>query len=250
MKKITFVAIMLSFCAMIIISCSKEAGFMYIPPNIIGSYIKPNDMVLCYTPKQSLCVGDSIMMSFIPIDNKNRIYINGEKMSKSLIKAYEDTLPISAGKTMDSLMKAHNDLYWAESTKGRWWGYFINICSYKSFTFNITSSTDYDAAHPAGTSLNDIMSVHTTSPREHIESKYSEATHRTMWTDGINHIQVFHKQNIEEFNEKGENLLFPSFKLTFDIPPTHKAVHDITVTITLETGRVVSCTIPNITIEN
>lgn len=166
----------------------------------------------------------------------------------------------------DSLCKANNDLsynkkrdYMAFPT----WG----VTSAMHITnIEVVSDKDFDATHPAGNSLKDIVRLVSNSPKKFIDSGYKETfdwdsydipesfkkepaarihSYDYRSTDRENYFPVDIKLSDFTANDGrmlGNQHIFLGF-LLFDVEPITNKEHTFTVTISLTDGRVFSKTI-------
>lgn len=77
----------------------------------------------------------------------------------------------------------------------------FDYLTYNIVSINIESATDYDEAHPAGTSLNDLCILASASPREHIASGYTQTYD---WATPVEHTDAYFEQL---FNLDGEGFI-------------------------------------------
>ena len=149
--------------------------------------------------------------------------------------------------TYEALCRKHNDLTYNKKREYRLspeWG----VCSAIDFKeIDIVSNKDFDAEHPAGTSLKDIVRFVSVSPKKFIDSGYKETFN---WRR--NRPEIFKKDYIIQimFQRETENY-FPINMLLkdigkdemqmlpvnthgilfFDKEPTAEKEHTLTVTI-------------------
>ena len=150
-------------------------------------------------------------------------------------------------KRYDELCKIHNDLSYNKKRS-----YIVvpiwGICSAIDFKeIDVVSNKDFDAEHPAGTSLKDIVRFVSVSPKKFIDSGYKETFN---WRR--NKPKIFKKESMisSMFHEETENY-FPINGLLkdigkdemqmlpedthgilfFDKEPTAEKEHTLTVTI-------------------
>ena len=149
--------------------------------------------------------------------------------------------------TYEALCRKHNDLTYNKKREYRLspeWG----VCSAIDFKeIDIVSNKDFDAEHPAGTSLKDIVRFVSVSPKKFIDSGYKETFN---WRR--NRPEIFKKDSMIQimFQRETENY-FPINMLLkdigkdemqmlpvnthgilfFDKEPTAEKEHTLTVTI-------------------
>jgi len=149
--------------------------------------------------------------------------------------------------TYEALCRKHNDLTYNKKREYRLspeWG----VCSAIDFKeIDIVSNKDFDAEHPAGTSLKDIVRFVSVSPKKFIDSGYKETFN---WRR--NRPEIFKKDSmiLSLFQRETENY-FPINRLLkdigtddmqmlpvnthgilfFDKEPTAEKEHTLTVTI-------------------
>lgn len=83
------------------------------------------------------------------------------------------------------LCERYNDVaYNRERTINYMWGpSYYSYLIYNFVAIDVTSTTDYDAQHPAGTSLSDICQLVSMSPRDYIESGYKDGYDWSVWPE-------------------------------------------------------------------
>ena len=143
---------------------------------------------------------------------------------------------------MDSICKAHGDITFTDPYIA------YPISNYKSFALNIVSDKDFDAAHPAGTSLNDIVNIRFSSAETFIKSGYKDYGITSDLQYGSDNI-YYQTESVPQFNAEKRKMIAMGFYLSFSSAPDADAVHNLTVSYTLETGRTVSNTIEGLTIK-
>ena len=155
--------------------------------------------------------------------------------------------------TYEALCRKHNDLTYNKKREYHLrpeWG----VCSAVDFReIDIVSDKDFDAEHPAGTSLKDIVRFVSISPKKFIDSGYKETFN---WRR--NKPKIFKKESMisSMFHEETENY-FPINGLLkdigkdemqmlpedthgilfFDKEPTAEKEHTLTVTIYTREGK-------------
>ena len=96
---------------------------------------------------------------------------------------------------------------------------------------NVTSSEDFDEAHPAGTSLNDVMSVIYSNIMEYVESGY---------TCTINNSKT---KSLNELQPQDLAMSDGQLSLAFNKEPDELCIHTLTVECTTHTGEVMTAQI-------
>ena len=164
--------------------------------------------------------------------------------------------------TYEALCRKHNDLTYNKKREYRLspeWG----VCSAIDFKeIDIVSNKDFDAEHPAGTSLKDIVRFVSVSPKKFIDSGYKETFN---WRR--NRPEIFKKDSmiLSLFQRETENY-FPINRLLkdigtdemqmlpvnthgilfFDKEPTAEKEHTFTVTIYTREGKMFVRTITKV----
>ena len=143
----------------------------------------------------------------------------------------------------DSLAKAHHDTEYKRS------GEVFGFCQFvRTDHIDVISDTDYDAAHPAGTPLNDIVDIQFFSAEDYLKSGYQKAMYLGETTCKPKSYNSFFKQyefstsvsylqeSLEEFNRLKRKLLYFDFRFLFRSDPVHTAEHTFTIVYRNEQG--------------
>ena len=160
----------------------------------------------------------------------------------------------------DSLCKVHNDLGYDKKR-----GYIAmpdwGSCStFDIAHIDVVSNANFDAQHPSGTSLNDLVYFISVSPKKYIDSGYNYSYDWANKTPEIfdkeqemyNFRNSSESSNYNPINKKlsetaiDEMVLLPAYYfgyLVFDSSPTTIKKHTLTVTFSLCNGKVISKTI-------
>lgn len=140
------------------VGCSKDAlpiGPGYISSeNSISSYTAPKmaEATITYYHEATGSAGDGVA----PYDKMQiNFYAGGVDPRQSEPYLVQNITPRSDAEKYDSLTNAHQDYNY--NYDPRYAAYDVLFRGVKSM--KITSDTDYDPQHPAGTSLNDIFSL-------------------------------------------------------------------------------------------
>ncbi len=121
---------------------------------------------------------------------------------------------------------------------------FIVTWAFPFEVFDVVSNADYDAAHPAGVSLNDIVEITYTTHKPFIENGYKHMIE----VDGV--MQLDKDRAINDYGGdkvtkklselQPEDAIFmeaDSFSLSFVDQPTAAQNHTFTVTVEFENGE-------------
>lgn len=147
----------------------------------------------------------------------------------------------------DSLAKAHHDTEYKRSGKT------FSYCQFvRTERIDVFSDTDYDAAHPAGTPLNDIVDIQFSSAEDYVQSNYTEGKYLSELTtpvleyddmrggyypaDEISMLQ----EPLEEFNRIQRKLISFFFFFKFRSDPSQTAEHNFTIVYRNEQGLTLS----------
>ena len=193
MKKITTI-IIAAFAVFVLAGCSKQGenddliggDSGPVMNNYVSAYIRPvklflPDNVSNYQDEENIYTQ---VMFFTPPSTLP--FNDGEAWSREMVDKFEyenivrpgymfeqndDEFPVipTLVNRYDSLCKAHKDTEYSKEVK-HYSGHQFIWATYRRMTLDVTSDTQYDAAHPAGTSLADIIDIRTNSAKEVIES--------------------------------------------------------------------------------
>ena len=277
MKKITAQILIISaFFA--VIGCSKDgenddnASLGPKRDNYVNGYIKPVKLFLLdglnNYQNERKDVAHLLPVFFIP--GTNETYNNGEVFSDEMAEEFrykhiirpvygfeynDNEFPVipELVNRYDSLCKAHKDTEYAKTIMP-YSGWQFGPATYRRMTIDVTSDTQYDAAHPAGTSLADIIDIRTNSAKEVIESGYDYKVCETMtnYTGTTYELALGHelKMPLEQFNREYRKLILSyRIRLNFKTAPDVTSTHRFTVTYRDEDGRVLTATAAPVTLQ-
>ena len=252
--------------AAVLAGCSKQEGERPLPPykfdNYIRYYIKPVELFTFSTPDQATVETDGetpfqITLRFDPVSNETYsggVKYTGEKVSQfwldhCIYPTIEGTPTYDSenNRIYDSLCVAHNDTEYQKSIYST--GGFGYLTVYRKMTLDVVSDAPYDAAHPAGASLADIITVRFPSAREFIESGYvlpKSDTPEKEWhpRNGVTLIQ-----SLSQFNTEHRKLMGGWFRFEFTKAPDATSTHTFTIVYRDEDGRELTTTMPPVTIK-
>lgn len=258
MRKITIVAMVMAVCGMVSISCSKDSGSgsgaLPIYDNAIWSYTntaKPCTMKVgdsnSYISWTHLYSNHFARISFMNTDERNDA-INGGYTVGFLSGMFDDGEKIKSDRehwkmdydAYDSLMYAHNDVDLPKKV-----GLLNATMSDESVTYTpikkitVTSSKDYDAAHPAGTDLADVLDISFMSYAEVLANDfdYDKIKIGKRRDNGL-----VIKESLFQFNTENRKLLSWMYGLYARKQPVEKSGHVITVTMEFADGNVFTST--------
>ncbi len=89
-------------------------------------------------------------------------------------------------------------------------------------TINVISNKDFDTDHPAGVSLNDVMSIRYTSAKRYIESGYTQ--------ENMKQEEIY--QPLDRLSPKELQYSIGNTFLVFDKEPDSLDIHTLTITVT------------------
>lgn len=112
-----------------------------------------------------------------------------------------------------------------------------NAMYIRSESLDIISDQDYNAAHPAGSSLNDLFTLEYSCADDILKSGYDLQQYRWMF-----------KEPVEEFNRKQPTLIAFSFTFWPTAMPEKTATHRFTITYKNVEGKVLVATTGPVTI--
>lgn len=102
------------------------------------------------------------------------------------------------------------------------------ICYYPNFTsIDVISDRDFNAEHPAGTSLNDIIRVYYNSVYDYVSSEYTQDEEIKTKKAMLSNLTAEDLQMVTDYG----------FDLTFGIDPLKKEKHNLTITFTDIQGK-------------
>ncbi len=278
MKRITTI-IITALAVFVLAGCSKDGGNDdngSLGPkrdNYVDGYIKPVKLFLLdgsdnYQSERKEVV-HLLPVSFIP-GASYETYNNGEVFSDEMAEEFrykhiirpvygfeynDNEFPVipELVNRYDSLCKAHKDTEYAKTIMP-YSGWQFGPATYRRMTIDVTSDTQYDAAHPAGTSLADIIDIRTNSAKEVIESGYDYKVCETMtnYTGTTYELAFGHKLEmpLEQFNREYRKLILSyRIRLNFKTAPDVTSTHRFTVTYRDEDGRVLTATAAPVTLQ-
>ncbi|MDO4726910.1 MAG: hypothetical protein Q4A56_06810 [Porphyromonadaceae bacterium] len=166
----------------------------------------------------------------------------------------------------DKFCKEHNDMTYNNKRNKKVHGPGIATVSATDFTsIDIKSNNDFDAEHPAGSSLGDIVRFVSFSPKRFIDSGYKD---RSDWVSSKPQIFDREPEIKNNLNVRGKDLsaffvinkllteigsdemqMLPKSRhgyLIFDKSPTAQKEHLLTVTIYIRGGKVITKTITKV----
>ena len=276
MKKITTI-IIAAFAVFVLAGCSKQGenddliggDSGPVMNNYVSAYIRPvklflPDNVSNYQDEENIYTQ---VMFFTPPSTLP--FNDGEAWSREMVDKFEyenivrpgymfeqndDEFPVipMLVSRYDSLCKAHKDTEYSKKEK-HYSGHQFIWATYRRMTLDVTSDTQYDAAHPAGTSLADIIDIRTNSAKEVIESGYDYKVCETMtnYTGTTYELALGHKLEmpLEQFNREYRKLIADNIRLNLKTAPDVTSTHRFTVTYRDEDGRVLTATAAPVTLQ-
>ena len=269
MRNITIITALISVVAFVLSGCSKDGGIKdnHLGPvmnNYVMGYVKPAKIFLP-DDVSSRDKGDGAYRQyvfFVP-PSSDRLYNDGEIWTPEMkdqfdyenlihdIYSYEyndDKYPPIKEHLLryDSLCKAHKDTEYSKKEK-HYTGQQFGLATYRRMTLDVTSDTQYDAAHPAGTSLADIIDVCAYSAKEMIDSGYD---YKSVCEKG-DAMKYGKKLDmpLTRFNEEYRKLIRDGIDLDFKTAPDVTSTHRFTVTYRDEDGRVLTATAAPVTLQ-
>ena len=267
MKKITIITALVSAVALVISGCSKDSPANHLGPvmnNYVRNYIRP---VKLFLPDDSYQKRDCVYTQYVFfLPCYNTPYNNGEVLTYEMTEKFEyenlihdigyyeyndDEYPPIKEHLLryDSLCKAHKDTEYSKEVK-HYSGHQFIWATYRRMTLDVTSDTQYDAAHPAGTSLADIVNIKTYSAKEIIENGYDKSL-VVKDEQGCLDLQLGHelKMPLEQFNREYRKLIADNIRLNLKTAPDVTSTHRFTVTYRDEDGRVLTATAAPVTLQ-
>ena len=273
MKRITTI-IIAAFAVFVLAGCSKQGenddliggDSGPVMNNYVSAYIRPvklflPDNVSHYQDDESIYTQ---VMFFTPPSTLP--FNDGEAWSREMVDKFEyenivrpgymfeqndDEFPVipTLVNRYDSLCKAHKDTEYSKKEK-HYSGEQFPFATYRRMTLDITSDTQYDAAHPAGTTLADIVNIKTYSAKEIIENGYDKSL-VVKDEQGCLDLQLGHelKMPLEQFNREYRKLIADNIRLNLKTAPDVTSTHRFTVTYRDEDGRVLTATAAPVTLQ-
>lgn len=122
-------------------------------------------------------------------------------------------------KLYDELCSRYNDMSYNKEV-GRPFGLPLTHAIYPHFgAINVYSDKDFDAQHPAGTLLNDVMSVRFQNARDYINSGYSDE-----------YLPIAEKTvSLANLQPDDLELAIQNIYLIFDVEPAELSTHTLTI---------------------
>lgn len=273
MKNITIISALVSAVALVLSGCSKDGG---IKDRHLGPVM--NNYVMCYVKPTKIFLPDDLSpynkgngayrqyVFFIPLGDKS--YNDGEKWTPEMRSKFEyenfiwtayeyndDKYPPIKEHLLryDSLCVAHKDTEYSKKEK-HYSGEQFPCATYRRMTLDITSDTQYDAAHPAGTSLADMVIINISSAKEIIESGYDEnlcGKEINIYGDEYPVLSFGYelRMPLKQFNEEYRKLVDCRMNIDFPVAPDVTSTHRFTVTYRDEDGRVLTATAAPVTLQ-
>ncbi|MBQ7762519.1 MAG: hypothetical protein IJ382_03210 [Flavobacteriales bacterium] len=260
MKKITIITAFVSAVALVISGCSKHETPGHVPviKNYIWSYVKPTKIFLLDDAQINENVAYTQFVYFIPLPIGGPSYFNNGEIWSSYMKLmFEDENCINESnkhfRRYDSLCVAHKDTEFSNAKQQRHDpAEQFRYATYRRMTLDITSDTQYDALHPVGTSLADIVIINIGSAKEVIESGYDESIcgkgMESFLAPALCHGYML-KMPLKQFNEEYRKLVDCKMALDFPVAPDVTSTHRFTVTYRDEDGRVLTATAAPVTLQ-
>lgn len=246
--------------AAVLAGCSKgDDGALNSKPlssdNYVAYYIKPVELFGTY--KYDFTTGTGAPA--LPEQEYNRFRIemrfsptsyetyNGVAYTGDEVVAYElehvirPTTPV----VYDSLCSAHKDTEFGKTPYP--YEQFSYPATFRRMTLDIVSDAMYDAAHPAGASLADIISVRFPSAKEYVESGYKLVgpSKNQYYADGA----LILVKPLTQFNTEYRKLVGGWFRFEFTKAPDATSTHRFTLVYRDEDGRELTTAMPPVTIK-
>ena len=272
MKKITLL-IFIAAAWFTISGCSKDSpspdhSLGPVMNNYVRGYIRPVKLFLpddvSNYQTQGFIHTQIVLMT--PI-HSIKSYNNGERWTYEMIDMFnykniirptslfeynDDKFPVipELVNRYDSLCKAHKDTEYSKKEK-HYSGEQFPYATYRRMTLDVTSDEPYDATHPSGTSLADIIDIYAYSAKEMIDSGYdywSVCEKGEIYDNAINFGKKL-DMSLTQFNEEYRKLIADNIKLRFKTAPDVTSTHRFTVTYRDEDGRVLTATAAPVTLQ-
>ena len=272
MKKITLL-IFIAAAWFTISGCSKDSpspdhSLGPVMNNYVRGYIRPVKLFLpddvSNYQTQGFIHTQIVLMT--PI-HSIKSYNNGERWTYEMIDMFnykniirptslfeynDDKFPVipELVNRYDSLCKAHKDTEYSKKEK-HYSGEQFPYATYRRMTLDVTSDEPYDATHPSGTSLADIIDIYAYSAKEMIDNGYdywSVCEKGEIYDNAINFGKKL-DMSLTQFNEEYRKLIADNIKLKFKTAPDVTSTHRFTVTYRDEDGRVLTATAAPVTLQ-
>ncbi len=264
--------------AAVLAGCSKTDGenrSVYKYDNYVGCYIKPVHLFgTIHYNSTSGTGGPSLAeqeynrfwmeMRFDPAVNET--YSDGTRYSGEQVRQfwqdhficrslkstddviYDQPYNPEFNRIYDSLCTAHRDTQYQEKYKYAF-AQFSFPAVFRKMTLDVVSDAPYDAAHPAGASLADIISLHFPTAKEFIESGYqaAEPTKNLYYVKNGDMVLI---EPLNQFNNEYRKLVGGSFRFEFTKAPDATSTHRFTIVYRDEDGRVLTSQMAPVTIQD
>ena len=236
-------------------ACEKKDDKSNSPPKETQPYVKSLISSYIETPTSSDMISASTLGNF---DDQpwSQIFLSLIPSSYDPIRfqpiqdkaLQNDPEALKKAAKYDSLATAHNDL-----TYNRYTEFQISDCMYRrTSAIHVVSNTDYDAEHPAGTYLDDILLIRFTSAEDYLATGYSSrstylgktTTAPLASTDYPSMNDFWLCENLAEFNKIQRKLIQFAFTFTLTKGPKQTGKHQFTFTYMNEDGIVLTTTTP------
>lgn len=259
--------------AAVLAGCSKTDGedrSVYKYDNYVDNYIKPEKLFSLFAPIDGATANEArdydnleITLRFYPVGDET--YSDGTRYSGEQVRQfwqdhficrslkstddviYDQPYNPEFNRIYDSLCVAHKD---AGLKKTDYIGQFSYPVVFRRITLDMVSDAAYDAAHPAGTSLADILDVQFHSAKEFIESGYVAPQAGTPeskgWCLGDGTTLTM---PLYQFNNEYRKLVGGSFRFEFTKAPDATSTHRFTIVYRDEDGRVLTSQMEPVTIQ-
>ena len=229
----------ISVAAMLAIAlggCEKKTEPPSLPPfsdYFIRSYADPPTQEEVEANVYSSVTGDEPQIPLNPIklvfSYKNSVDIPQDYCLRNYPATPEEKRGIVV---FDSLARAHHDTEY--NRRGE---VFCSCLFVRTDRIDVFSDTDYDASHPAGSSLNDLFTLEYRCADDILRSGYD-----------MQHYDWMFNEPVEEFNRKQPTLVTLSFNFWPTVMPEKTAKHRFTITYKNVEGKVLVGTTEPVTI--
>lgn len=157
---------------------------------------------------------------------------------------YDDPYNPEFNRIYDSLCVANKDTRYSAAEKRYNGDQFKIPAVYRRMTLSVTSDTDYDAAHPAGTPLDDLLKTRVYFAKEIVESGYDFKQYPA--PDYITGHTIM--EPLSEFNAANRKLVGGWFRFEFTKAPDATSTHRFTLVYRDEDGRELTAKLNPVTI--
>ena len=231
----------------------EESRYEDLPPfpygvGFIRSYADPPTQEEVEANVYSSVTGDEPQIPLNPIklvfSYKNSVDIPQDYCLRNYPATPEEKRGIVV---FDSLARAHHDTEYKRRGE-----VFCSCLFVRTDRIDVFSDTDYDAAHPAGTPLNDIVDIRFSSGEDYLQSGYTKGKYLGKTTRLPIRYNSFYKtydvsrsvidlqESLEEFNRIKRKLIAFNFAFEFRSDPSHTAEHNFTIVYRNEQGLTLS----------